>query len=559
MGDNTKRYIAVHLGATGGKVVLASVAAGKVTTETVHSFPIPSVNIDGYSLWDIYAAYAEVLKGLSAVGSRKLPVESVGIDAWGPGIVCVAKDGSFLGLPRVMDDVLSESVQARFFKRLERRELYEISGVNVLDSHAALQLFSMYREKRIALDDAKYLLFIPEAVAFLLTGKRFTEFTSLSGAGLVDRRKHKVSRDVLSACKVRPKRFPSVVQPGTKVAKLSEEAAQATGLGRVQVLAVAGHDVASASVAVPYGISTVSDTLAVHSDSPSSPSHRTDGFGAEGAAFLILDDVSVMGVETASPIVNDQTFEMNFSNEAGPGGVNLLVKRIAGVDLLERCIASWRAAGRAYGPEDLARMAREGAGINAQLDPEDPTLLSAVPPVSIPGSVSPSSVTPGVFTDSAVSAAIKRYCSLRSMAVPADDAALVRLIYTSLAEKIGDTFIKLQSVTPFRIKALHIVGSGTPFTGTDSGLAPGLFLTEEGTVDPVLCQLVADECSVPVTVGPADAAVLGNILVQAGGVQTGSGRSALTRAALDALSIATYTPGLVFAALSTVSPLASCP
>ncbi|MBR4227547.1 MAG: hypothetical protein IKR72_00365 [Bacteroidales bacterium] len=544
MGDNTKRYIAVHLGATGGKVVLASVAAGKVTTETVHSFPIPSVNIDGYSLWDIYAAYAEVLKGLSAVGSRKLPVESVGIDAWGPGIVCVAKDGSFLGLPRVMDDVLSESVQARFFKRLERRELYEASGVNVLDSHAALQLFSMYREKRIALDDAKYLLFIPEAVAFLLTGKRFTEFTSLSGAGLVDRRKHKVSRDVLSACKVRPKRFPSVVQPGTKVAKLSEEVAQATGLGRVQVLAVAGHDVASASVAVPYGISTVSDTLAVHFDSPSSPSHRTDGFGAEGAAFLILDDVSVMGVETASPIVNDQTFEMNFSNEAGPGGVNLLVKRIAGVDLLERCVASWRAAGRAYGPEDLARMAREGSGINAQLDPEDPTLLSAVPPVSIPGSVSPSSVTPGIFTDSAISAAIKRYCSLRSMAVPADDAALVRLIYTSLAEKIGDTFIKLQSVTPFRIKALHIVGSGTPFTGTNSGLAPGLFLTDEGTVDPVLCQLVADECSVPVTAGPADAAVLGNILVQAGGVQTGSGRSALTRAALDALSIATYTPGL---------------
>lgn len=544
MGDNTKRYIAVHLGATGGKVVLASVAAGKVTTETVHSFPIPSVNIDGYSLWDIYAAYAEVLKGLSAVGSRKLPVESVGIDAWGPGIVCVAKDGSFLGLPRVMDDVLSESVQARFFKRLERRELYEASGVNVLDSHAALQLFSMYREKRIALDDAKYLLFIPEAVAFLLTGKRFAEFTSLSGAGLVDRRKHKVSRDVLSACKVRPKRFPSVVQPGTKVAKLSEEAAQATGLGRVQVLAVAGHDVASASVAVPYCISTVSDTTAVHSDSPSSPSHRTDGFGSEGAAFLILDDVSVMGVETASPIVNDQTFEMNFSNEAGPGGVNLLVKRIAGVDLLERCVASWRAAGRAYGPEDLARMAREGAGINAQLDPEDPTLLSAVPPVSIPGSVSPSSVTPGVFTDSAVSAAIKRYCSLRSMAVPADDAALVRLIYTSLAEKIGDTFIKLQSVTPFRIKALHIVGSGTPIPGIDSGLAPGLFLTDEGTVDPLLCQLVADECSVPVTAGPADAAVLGNILVQAGGVQTGSGRSALTRAALDALSIATYTPGL---------------
>ena len=542
MADNTKRYVAVHLGATGGKVVLASVAAGKVTAEIVHTFPIPLADIGGYFLWDIYAAYAEVLKGLSAVGSRKLSVESVGIDAWGPGIVCVAKDGSFLGLPRVIDDVLSESVQARFFKRLDRRELYEASGVNVLDSHAALQLFGMHREKRIALEDAKYLLFIPEAIAYLLTGKRFTGFTSLSSAGLLDRRSHKVSRDVLSACKVRPKRFPSVVQPGAKVAKLSEEVAQATGLGRIQVLAVAGHDVASASVAVPHRVPTAADTPAASSDASSSPSHRVEGYGTEGSAFLILDDVSVMGVETASAIVNDQTYEMNFSNEAGPGGANLLVKRIAGVDLLDRCVASLRAAGRAYGPEDLARMAREGAATNAQLDPEDPTLIAAIPPISATfGSPSPDrTASPGVLTDSVVSAAIKRYCSLRSMAAPADDAALVRLIYTSLAEKIGDTFVKLQSVTPFRIKALHIVGSGTPILGCD-GLAPGLFLTDEGTIDPVLCQMVADECGVPVTAGPADASVLGNVLVQAGGIQAGSG---LIRSAVAALPVVTYTPGL---------------
>ena len=541
MAESTKRYVAVDLGTTGGKVVLASVTAGTVTTETVHSFSIPVLRMGGLSYWDIYAAYSEVLKGLSSIGSRGLAVESVGIDAWGPGLVCVAKDGKFLGLPRLAAEVLSESVQAKFFKRMDKRELYEATGVNVLDSHAALQLFGLRRAKSVALDDAKYLLFIPEAIAYLLADKRFTGFSSLSSAGLMDRRTRKISRDVLSACKVRPRRFPSVVLPGVKTGRLTEEVAQATGLGRIPVVAVAGHDLASAAVALStiYPPAQPSDSSA---QSAPVPDPRSSQPGA--SAFLRIGSVSELGVGTASPVVNDQTFEMNFSNEAAADGTNLLVGRIVGTDLLERCVAAWRAAGRDYGPEDLARMAREGAGINAQLDPEDPTLLSAVPPISITGSVSPSSVTPGVFTDSAVSAAIKRYCSLRSMAVPADDAALVRLIYTSLAEKTGDTFIKLQSVTPFRIKALHIVGSGTPIPGIDSGLAPGLFLTDEGTVDPVLCQLVADECSVPVTAGPADAAVLGNILVQAGGVQTGSGRSALTRAALDALSIATYTPGL---------------
>ena len=481
MADSTKRYVAVDLGTTCVKVVLASVSAGTVALETVHSFSVPAVRMAGLSYWDIYAAYSEVLKGLSTIGSRGLAVESIGIDAWGPGLVCVARDGKFLGLPRLNGGVLSESVQAKFFKRMERRDLYETTGVNVLDSHAALQLFWLRREKSVALDDAKYLLFIPEAFAYLLTDKRFTGFSSLSAAGLMNRRTRKLAKDVLSACKVRPRRFPSVAMPGAKVGKLTEEVAQATGLGRVPVVAVAGHDLASAAAAVP---------------------------AAEESAFLRFGSVSELGVMTASPLVNDQTFEMNFSNEAGLSEANILVKRIVGTDLLGRCLEAWRAAGRDYGPEDVARMAREGAPVAAQLDPEDPALRTAF---------AASSFDPAV--------ALSRYCSLRSMTAPADDASIVRLVYTSLAEKTGDTFIKLQSVTPFRIKSLYVIG--------------------EGASDPVLCQMVADECAVPVHVGPADAAVLGNVLVQAGGAQPGSGQSGLIRAALaSTYTPETFTPGL---------------
>ena len=466
MAVHTKRYVAIDLAADGGKVVLASVTDGSLATETVHSFSLPAVRMGGQEYWDIYAAWSGVLKGLSLIGERKLEVESVGIDAWGPGLVCVAGDGLFLGPPRLCGDVLSEAVQAKFFKRIARRDLFETTGVNILDSHAALQLFGLRREKSVALENTKRLLFIPEVFVYLLTDKRFSGLTSSSAAGIMDRRSGKLSKDVLSACKVRPKRFPSVVQPGAKLGKLTEDVAQATGLGRIPVVAVAGNRVASAAAAVPY-------------DAP--------------AAFLMPGAVSVLGVETPSPMVNDQTFEMNFSNETGAGGANLLLKRIVGTDLLKRCLETWRAAGRAYSPEDVARMAREGAATNAQLDPEDPALRS-VPDAP---------------------AAIARYCSLRSMAAPADDAATVRLIYESYAEKIGDAFVKLQSVTPFRIKTLHVVG--------------------ESSQDAILCQMVADECGVPVIAGPSEVAALGNVLVQAG----------LTRQTLSStINTETYTPGL---------------
>ena len=143
-------------------------------------------------------------------------------------------------------------------------------------------------------------------------------------------------------------------------------------------------------------------------------------------------------------------------------------------------------------------MAREGAPVAAQLDPEDPALRSALAAPSL---------------DPA--AALSRYCTLRNMTAPSDDASIVRLVYTSIAEKIGDTFTKLQSVTPFRLRSLSIIG--------------------EGASDPVLCQMVADECAVPVTAGPADAAVLGNVLVQAG----------LSRqATASSFEPVTYSPGL---------------
>ncbi len=281
-----------------------------------------------------------------------------------------------------------------------------------------------------------------------------------------------------------------MVHPGSKAARLSEDAAQATGLNRVPVMAVAGHRLASAAAA-----------LDLPNAGTSSPEN--------GAAFLLTGATSILGIGTASPIVNDQTYEMNFSNEAGMSGANLLVKRIAGTDLLDRCMAAWSAAGRAYGPEEVARMAREGAEPLAQLDPEDPALLSLL--------ASP-------FFDPA--AAVGRYCSIRSMAAPSDDADLIRLIYSSISEKVGDTFTKLQSVTPFRIKSLNVVG--------------------EMSADAVLCQMIADECAVPVTAGPADTAVLGNVLVQAGGAQAASGQTFLVRTAFASLSASavTYTPGL---------------
>lgn len=92
--------------------------------------------------------------------------------------------------------------------------------------------------------------------------------------------------------------------------------------------------------------------------------------------------------------------------------------------------------------------------------------------------------------------AISGYCSSKEMKVPADDAALVRLVYDSFAEKCADVLRKLQGVSPFRVKSLCIAG---PYAS-----------------DAFLCRLIASECGMTVTSVQGNVSALGNAAVQAG-------------------------------------------
>ena len=60
-----KHYIAIDLGATSGRVILAGLEGDKLEMETVHRFPTPLLNIGGKYYWNIYSIYDDIVKGFS--------------------------------------------------------------------------------------------------------------------------------------------------------------------------------------------------------------------------------------------------------------------------------------------------------------------------------------------------------------------------------------------------------------------------------------------------------------------------------------------------------------
>ena len=85
----------------------------------------------------------------------------------------------------------------------------------------------------------------------MLTGNMVCEYTDASTSQMLNPRTKRFEASLLEGAGVKPSLLGQVVMPGTPVGTLTDAVAAQTGVGKVPVIAVAGHDTASAVAAVP--------------------------------------------------------------------------------------------------------------------------------------------------------------------------------------------------------------------------------------------------------------------------------------------------------------------
>ncbi len=134
---------------------------------------------------------------------------------------------------------------------------------------------------------------MPDLISYLLTGVEVCEYTDASTSQILNPVTGCFEPSLLEAVGIPPTLFANPVSSGTKVGCLTPALAMEAGLPQLPVIAVAGHDTASAVVAVPA----------------SNPNF----------AYLSSGTWSLMGIETEHPIINDKSCLFNFTNEGGPG------------------------------------------------------------------------------------------------------------------------------------------------------------------------------------------------------------------------------------------------
>ena len=426
-------FLAFDCGATSGRAVLATFKDGRFTLEEVYRFPSGIIELWGRYYWDIIAIYEHFRTCLSRLEQEGVSVDSIGIDTWGVDFGFVADDGSLLGNPRAYRDPYTEGVPEKVYGIVPREDLYAATGIQTMNFNTIFQLYGQTQEGFAPLRHAKHILFVPDLLSYMLTGEKVCEYTIASTSGMMDQTSRQFDRDLLDKLGICTDVLLPIVQPGVEIGKYKG----------IPVIAVAGHDTASAIAAVPAD--------------------------DERFAYLSSGTWSLMGIEVPAPIINGGSARLNFTNEGGIEGTTRFLKNITGMWLLEQCRKVWKAEGKDYSYARLVEMAGSEAGFSGRIAPDDPRFANPADMVE----------------------------EIRSVVGSVSDAQIVSCIYHSLADRYSEVLDMLKGFAPFSIEKLHIIGGGSAndllnqWTADSTGLPVVAGPTEATAIGNVMIQAKA--------------------------------------------------------------------
>ena len=467
-------FLAFDIGATSGRAVLGTLVGDKFEMQELHRFPNAIMELHGKYYWDIYRLYDALKESLTICARRNLLPDSIGIDTWGVDFGYLAEDGTLLGLPRAYRDPYTDGAPEEYFQRVPRSEVYRLTGIQIMNFNSVFQLFRAKKEGFGPLEAAEEILFMPDLLSYLLTGKKVCEYTDASTSGLLNPVTKEFEASLLEAAGVAPSIMRPVVMPGTFVGELTDALARETGIGKVPVIAVAGHDTASAVAAVPAA--------------------------DREFAYLSSGTWSLMGIETEEPIISEESFLHNFTNEGGIDGTTRFLKNITGMWLLEQCRKEWEKAGRDYSYPAIVKMAERATPFRRFVNPDDPRFAN------------PPSMTE----------AIKAYCRETGQPEPVEDDEFIRCIFESLALRYRQVLDDLRGLASQPIETLHVIGGGSR--------------------NELLNQFTANAVGIPVVAGPSEATALGNVMMQAMAIGEAADVPGMRKLIHNSIPLKTYQP-----------------
>lgn len=416
--------------------MVATVADGRLTLQEAHRFPTRHGRMHGTLQWDLLSLWEDVKEGLrkgtrlaGATGTGGGGLDGVGMDTWGVDFALLDGNGLVLGNPVHYRDRRTAGIMPKVFGTLGgsggveegKRRLFAATGIQFMPFNTVFQLAALKENPRAVglgagSEGAARLLFMPDVLHYLLSGRTANEVTIASTGALLDPATRTWQTGLLEELGLPARWLGELVAPGSRLGGVLGDVARETdSMAGVPVIAPASHDTASAVAAVPVTES------------------------GKGWCYLSSGTWSLMGVEVAKPVVDERTLRLNYTNEQGFGGTVRLLKNIMGLWLVQECRRDLARRGVELDYGELTRLAAEERGLETLLDPWHG-------PFAEPG---------GMLGK------IEQFARSTGQGVPERPGQFVRACLDSLALSYRLVADHLEELVGHRIGTVYIVGGGT--------------------------------------------------------------------------------------------------
>ncbi len=403
-----KYYLAVDIGASSGRHMLASMKDGKMQLEEVYRFPNGMDNKNGTLCWDVERLITEIKNGLKKCKEiGKIPV-TMGIDTWGVDYVLLDKDDNILGDTVGYRDSRTEGMDEKVYEVIPQDDLYARTGIQKQIFNTIYQLMAVKQSHPEYLEQAETILMIPDYFNFLLTGVKKNEYTEATTGQLISPKTNDWDYELIDMLGYNSKMFLPVSMPGTVVGDFTEEVQKEVGFNCTVVLP-ATHDTGSAVLAVPTN--------------------------DDDAVYISSGTWSLMGIERKEADCSMESMKANFTNEGGYDHRFRYLKNIMGLWMIQSVKKEFT--------EDLSfaeicEMASKET-ISSIVDCNDDCFLA------------PKSMIE----------AVQKFCRDTDQQVPETVGEISSVIYNSLAKCYGDTVEEIEAITGKKYSTIYVVGGGS--------------------------------------------------------------------------------------------------
>ena len=463
-----KKHLAIDIGASSGRHILGWVEDGTIRLKEIYRFDNSQIVRNGHDCWDLQSLARHVLTGCKAAADIGEIPETVGIDTWGVDFVLIDERGLPVGDAVAYRDKRTDGMPEYVESVVPFNELYAHTGIQKAIFNTVYQLAALKKESPGQLEKADRILFIPDYLNFVLTGRLVNEYTEASTSSLVNARTCDWDRDVIARLGLPDKIFKPLSMPGTVLGGFTSAVQSVVGYD-AKVVLPACHDTGSAYLAVP-----AKDDKAI---------------------YLSSGTWSIIGVENPDAITTPESCAANFSNEGGAWKRFRFLKNIMGLWMIQSIrrelngvsyvegkgndatadalagISDWE-KGKRYSFADLEKAARAAGDFPSVVNAADKRF----------------------FAPESMTAAVCAACSESGQKVPGTVGELIQCVYSSLAQSYAREAKLLASLTDKEYTTLNIVGGGSQ--------------------DAYLNELTAKATGLEVIAGPTEGTAIGNLIVQ---------------------------------------------